>query len=128
MKTKQIIKLVIALILIAGLGYGVWYSLQEYEKAQAALGIIICDHEKQECQKSMHIHSDIFFDFCGNSNSILPRETGPLDGLHTHKESNYLHFHDSIDLDYESRVDLPDERLSMAEIIRVFDLENKHEC
>jgi len=45
-----------------------------------------------------HIHADIKFDLCGQT-PVLPRETGPLDGLHTHKEKNLLHFHDRIDLD-----------------------------
>ncbi len=45
----------------------------------------------------MHIHSDIHLTICGQKFDF-PRETGPLSGLHTHKEKNYLHFHDKIPL------------------------------
>ncbi len=126
MKTKTIIKIIVWIIVLGAAGYGIKYSLDAFEKGQAALGIVICD--ETECQKSMHIHSDVIFDLCETGSISLPRETGPLNGLHTHKERNYLHFHDSIPLNYETREDEYDKRLTIQEIIDVFELDMDKYC
>jgi len=58
----------------------------------------------------------------------LPRETGPLNGLHTHKERNYLHFHDSVGLDFETKEQQYDSRLTIQEIIDVFEIDMETYC
>lgn len=69
----------------------------------------------------MHVHSDIEFELCGSTEFIqLPREEGELSGLHTHKETNYLHFHDSIPLDHTTREDMYDKRLTIQEVLDTF--------
>lgn len=120
-KLKTIIW-IIALGALIGLGY---FSLQQYKEGQAELGIIICNDD--ECIKTLHIHADIEFDLCGQTH-VLEREEGPLSGLHTHKEKSRLHFHDQVKLNPLSKVALPDERLSIRQIMKVYQIEPEAVC
>jgi len=90
---KKLIKYFLSVLLLAGLAYGIWYSVEQYNLAKE--NITVCSDSG--CIRTMHIHSDIDITLCGEK-IVLPRETGPLNGLHTHKEKNYLHFHDKIPL------------------------------
>jgi len=111
-------------------GWLVSYSIEQYN-LQDGENIFICDEE--ECFQTTHIHSDIRFDLCWAS-PVLPRETWPLDGLHTHKEKNYLHFHDRVEIDkdlFEQTWDkkwLPEKSLTVKEVIDVFSLEPEKFC
>ena len=125
-KFGTILKALAALVLVAMLIYLIMLAVSEYNNQAEAVGIVVC--KDNECIKTMHIHSDISFDLCGNDTLVLPRETGPLSGLHTHKEPNYLHFHDQVKLDPETREQMYDERLSINEIIKVFTLDPLQYC
>jgi len=120
-KLKTIIWIVVLGALI-GLGY---FSLQQYRESQAELGIIICNED--ECIKTLHIHADIEFDLCEETH-VLAREEGELSGLHTHKEKNRLHFHDQLKLDLNSKAALPDERLSIRQIMKSYELDTETAC
>ena len=125
-KFITLLKVVATLVVIALLVYLIMLSVAEYNRQAEVVGIVVCKDD--ECIKTMHIHSDITFDLCGNDTLVLPREVGPLSGLHTHKEPNYLHFHDQVTLDPETRDQLFDERLSINEVIRVFSLNAQEYC
>jgi len=75
----------------------------------------------------MHIHSDIHLTICGQKINF-PRETGPLSGLHTHKEKNYLHFHDKVPLVSGEPKIMFDKRLTLAELFEVFKLDPAQIC
>jgi hypothetical protein len=120
-KLKSIIW-IIALGALIGLGY---FSLKQYRDGQAELGIIICN--EGECIKTLHIHANIEFDLCGETH-VLAREAGELSGLHTHKEKNRLHFHNQLKLDSNSKATLPDERLSIRQIMKGYELDTEMTC
>lgn len=124
-KFGQKIKVALVLVLLVLLAYLIKLSIDEYSKTAGEVGIVVCNDD--ECIKTLHIHADIEFDLCGNS-PVLPREVGPLSGLHTHKESNYLHFHDKLQLDPVDHVQLYDNRLSLQEVIDVFALDPLEYC
>lgn len=121
-----LLKIIIALIILLLAVWLIVFSLREYDRQQAALGIIVCN-DKGDCIKTVHIHADVEFDLCGQT-YILPREGGVLSGLHTHKEKNYLHFHDELKLDPVTRKELSDKRLSLQEIIDMFELDPQEFC
>ncbi len=113
---------IVAVAGVALLAYSTWqYQTEGIEQT----GIIVC--EGQDCLKTVHIHANIVIDLCGTL-VTLPRETGPLSGLHTHKEKNYLHFHDRISLDPVTKAELPDQRLRIDEVLQVFELELENHC
>lgn len=123
-------KRVLYLLIILALGRWISYVLEEYN-AQDGENIFICDEE--ECFQTTHIHSDITFDLCGET-PVLPRESWPLDGLHTHKEKNYLHFHDRVELDRKvfeetgEKKRLREKSLSIQEVLNVYELDPQEYC
>jgi hypothetical protein len=125
-ETSLIKKIVTAIVLIA-VGILAYYSIGEYNKQKAAEGIVICNTETNECLKTLHIHSDITIDVCGYEVK-LPREIGALNGLHTHKEKNYLHFHDKLPLEQTSKEQLFDKRLSLQEVLDTFTINPAEHC
>ncbi|MDH5596589.1 MAG: hypothetical protein OEY44_00670 [Candidatus Peregrinibacteria bacterium] len=128
MKSRKIrisLKSVLIVLLIVAIGYLVKMSIDEYKSQAEAMGIVVCSEEG--CIKTMHIHSDVEFDLCGQS-LTLPRETGPLSGLHTHKEKNYLHFHDEVQLNSDTKEQLFEKRLSIQELLEIFQIEAGDYC
>ncbi len=124
-QTKKIIKIVAGLLVLGVAVYFGKMAIDEYNRQIEAQGIVVCQDE--DCIKTMHIHADIEFDLCGEK-LALPREIGPLTGLHTHKERNYLHFHDEVDLDYQTREQEFDQRLSIQEVIEIFGVDPDEHC
>jgi len=128
---KTYVKRAVWLVVLAGIARFVSYSIEQYNKAGAAEGIVVCD--ETNCLLTLHIHADIEFDLCGQS-PTLPREHGALDALHTHKEKNYLHFHDRVALDtakYKEtgeKVWQYEKSLSVQEVIDVFALNPMTYC
>lgn len=128
---KTYLKWSARLVLLAWIIWFVSYSIEQYNLQGAAEGIVVCD--QTSCILTTHIHADIEFDLCGQ-NPTLPRETGPLDGLHIHKEKNYLHFHDKINLDTAryretgEKIWQFEKSLTIQEVIDVFALHPKTYC
>ena len=118
-RQKSVLKPILFILVIVGLIVLISYSIQQYNSQTEAEGITIC--KESECIKTLHIHSDITFDLCGKT-TTLERETGELVGLHSHKEKNYLHFHDKVQLDPDTLEQRLDERLSLREILKTLDL------
>lgn len=113
---------------IVGLAWVAWlvsYSIEQYNEQEAGEWIFICNDE--QCFRTVHIHSDIAFDLCGKTVN-LPREKWPLDGLHTHKEKNYLHFHDKVDVNPETKENLFEQSLSLHEILEIFEIDPHTYC
>ncbi|MBP6921638.1 hypothetical protein KBB89_03800 [Candidatus Gracilibacteria bacterium] len=115
---KKIIKYSFITLLLGAASYGIWYSVGQYNLAKE--NITVCSDSG--CIRTMHIHSDIDMTLCGNP-IVFPRETGPLNGLHTHKEKNYLHFHDKVPLVSGENKLTFDKRLSLGEIFDTFPLD-----
>lgn len=101
------------------------YSILQYYDEKVGQGVIVCN--ERECLKTLHMHADIDLELCGEPFK-LPRETGPLTGVHTHKEKNYLHFEDKIQLDPETKAEQFDKRLTIQEVVDVFGLDPKKFC
>jgi len=120
---QKIIKYILILIVLSWLGYGIWYSIEQYNLTQE--NITVCGNNG--CIRTMHIHSDIHLTICGQKINF-PRETGPLSGLHTHKEKNYLHFHDKVPLVSGEPKIMFDKRLTLAELFEVFKLDPAQIC
>ena len=98
MMKKQVhwLKIVCYVLVIAALGYigySVWYYQANYEGVEE---FEICYEDR--CIKTYHVHYTLLVDICGRR-THLPLEHGPLEGDHTHKEANYLHFHERIEYD-----------------------------
>ena len=99
------------------------YSTIQYQsEGIEQTGIIVCNTE--ECLKAVHIHADIKLNMCGTF-ITLPREDGHLDSEHTHKEKNYLHFHERISLDPVTKEELPEPRLRVGRVMEDYSLEPK---
>lgn len=140
---KKFITPLIWLIVIAGWGRLISYSLEQVKLADAEEEILVCD-DQGDCIKTTHIHADVTFDLCGQS-TVLPRESWDLGGLHTHKEANYLHFHDKLALEpkweqavvpkqgasfnFEANFTQPfDKRISVQEIIDTYEIDPTTYC
>jgi len=79
-----------ALIVLIYVGYSVWYYLSNVEEIEE---FQVCAEGK--CIKTFHVHADISIVLCGKK-VMLPLEKGDLAGPHTHKERNYIHFHERL--------------------------------
>lgn len=90
----------LALLAIAGL---IVYSYQAFKTSQIEQeGIVVCNREGV-CEKSIHIHSELNVLICGKEHK-LPKEEGELSSIHTHKETNLLHFHERLRVDRQGDI------------------------
>lgn len=95
----RILSGIIVLILVAA---GI-YSYREYQNSEIETGGLIVCNEKGECQKSLHMHANLDVSICGQ-NKDLPKDTGRLDSVHTHKEKNLLHFEERLPADKNGNI------------------------
>lgn len=92
--------MILVLLVLAGLGL---YSYQQYKTSQIEQeGIVVCSREGI-CEKALHIHSALQISICGQNKS-LSKDTGELADIHTHKQSNVLHFHERLKVTPEGEV------------------------
>lgn len=96
-RNVQILIFIIALAALGAIGY---YSIKQYEATQAEqVGIVICNEEK--CEKSIHIHADIYASVCGER-IRFPKNAGSVIEQHTHAEQDYMHLHIKFEVDRET--------------------------
>ena len=90
LKLKPIFWIIVALVIVVLLGYS-YLAFRESKIEQE--GVVVC--RENVCEKSIHIHSTLLVSVCGKPQN-LPKETGELTDLHTHKEKNTIHFHERL--------------------------------
>ncbi len=112
----------LAILIVGYIAYSTYYYLSNVEKIDE---FEVCYDDK--CVKTFHIHADIHIELCGQTLS-LPREHGPLSGAHTHKELNYIHFHERLDYDPKSGQLINDTALRLETFMNAFDLKFNNEC
>ncbi len=120
-----VLKLVGYVLLIAAfcyIGYSVWYYQTNYEGVEE---FEVCYEDR--CIKSYHTHFTLLVDICGKR-THLPLETGPLDGLHTHKEANYIHFHERIEYDPKTGRLFDESPFVLENTMSVFDIRFNKDC
>ncbi len=113
---------IVALIVLGYIAYSVYYYLSSAEKVEE---FEVCYQDK--CIKTFHMHSSIKFDLCGK-NILLPLEKGPLEGPHTHKERNYIHFHERLPYDPVSGKLLETTPLQLGTFMNVMDIRFSDQC
>ncbi len=111
-----------AVIVLGYIAYSVWYVIANQETVEE---FEVCYADK--CIKTFHVHAGINFDICGD-NIRLPLEHGPLEGPHTHKERNYIHFHERLPYDPVSGKLLEDTPLRLGTFMNEFDLRFNERC
>ncbi len=112
----------VALIILGYVGYSVYYYLSTAEKIEE---YDVCVDGK--CIKTYHIHADVKITLCGE-NVMLPLEHGPLEGPHTHKERNYMHFHERLPYDPDSGRILDTTPLELGTFMNEFDIRFNERC
>ena len=105
------------------------WGLMEYYAQKAEQGIVVCEDPVQQknCVIAMHIHSMVYGSVCGEEIN-MPREHGPLDATHTHKESNRFHWHDTLSWDEHERKLLDDTPLQLGESFKGIGIELTDSC
>lgn len=112
----------LAIIILAYIGYSVYYYLSTAEKVEE---YEVCGPGK--CIKTFHVHADIKFDLCGN-NINLQLEKGPLEGPHTHKERNMIHFHERLPYDLATGKLLEVAPLRLGAFMNAMDMRFNERC
>lgn len=114
----------LAAFALAGIGF---YSYSQYrESGIEQEGLIVCGRDGS-CKKALHIHSALVVSICGEFRD-LAKDTGELADIHTHKQSNVLHFHERLEVTPEGEVlDWSPLKLSNA-VKQVTGLELTNEC
>ena len=113
---------VVAIFILGYIAYSVYYYLSTAEKIEE---YDVCFEGK--CIKTYHIHADLNFDLCGED-IRLPLEHGPLDGSHTHKERNNMHFHERLPYDPETGRILNVTPLRLDTFMNEFDIRLNEQC
>ncbi len=113
----------VALVVVVVLGYyGYVFSRSEAEIE----GITVCE-SADVCYRTVHVHADVIIDVCGEQ-MRLPLEKGPLDGPHTHKERNKIHFHSKLRIDPRTEAFLETEPLRLGRFMDVMNVRFNKEC
>lgn len=107
------------LAIIAGLailGYGLIYQ----QTAEPEENFVLCKDGR--CLWSAHIHADLFVTRC-EERIALTKEEGPVDAVHTHKESDRIHWHKTIPVhDAISKEPLDPSLLSVRQLVTDLDI------
>lgn len=112
---KTITAVVIGFLIVGLLIFSVNYY---YERtAETGEREFICTGE--ECFVTMHIHSEIEFDLCGEDFN-LGREVGALETDHTHKEHNKIHWHSPLTANRETQEVMDYSPLSLENTFAAF--------
>jgi len=112
----------VILALIVLMGYSYYYF---NTTASETTGIVVC--EAGECFWAAHIHSLLYIDICGEQIDI-GLEEGLLEGTHTHKEKNKLHFHERLTVDPETREVTDFTPLEIETVLNDFGIETSDGC
>jgi len=112
----------IAIIVLGYIAYSVYYYLSTAEKVEE---YEVCANGR--CVKTFHIHMETKFDICGK-NINLPLEHGSLEKSHTHKERNYMHFHERLPYDQASGQLLDTTPLQLNSLMNEFDIRFNDRC
>jgi len=113
---------------IAVLGFTVFlvYSVYTYRSSVEQIEEFEVCYEDR-CIKTFHIHADIAVHICGEK-TLFPLEHGPLEGPHTHKERNYIHFHERLPYDPVTHRLLNDAPLKVGAFLTEMDLPFSSRC
>ncbi len=85
---KTIAAIVIGFLIVGLLAF----SVKHYYDRTGETGEMEFFCVEEQCFVTIHVHADVEFDLCGQDFS-LSKEEGALEEVHTHKESNTLHWH-----------------------------------
>lgn len=94
---KKIFPLLIFAVIILFAATGLYFYRQYKGSDFEQGGFVICNKEGV-CEKSVHAHATLNISICQEKKN-LPKETGRLNRVHTHKEQNLLHFHERLRVD-----------------------------
>lgn len=98
----KIIPLLIGLVVVTILGYLIYSVIVFQQSEQEKEGFFACNEDGTVCELSQHIHADIDMTVCGE-HIIFEKEKGRTDELHTHKETNLMHWHARLQVDPTTR-------------------------
>jgi hypothetical protein len=124
-KKKDAVKIIVNIVILALIvlmGYSYYYF---NTTASETTGIVVC--EAGECFWAAHIHSLLYIDICGEQIDI-GLEEGLLEGTHTHKEKNKLHFHERLTVDPETREVTDFTPLEIETVLNDFGIETSDGC
>lgn len=107
--TKVFIFGAIGVLLVIILGFLAYSAYTFTNSDEQEKGFVVCNPDKTICTLSQHIHADIEVNVCGED-ITFEREKGLTTEMHTHKERNYMHWHDQIKIDPITQEVLPEER------------------
>lgn len=111
---------------IAAIALGLAYSVLVFFAAGAERGIVVCE-TPTNCVKAMHIHATFDISVCGEPQQ-LGLEKGALPETHTHKEQNYVHFHERLPYDQTTDTLLNSTPLRAGNIFESIDVPFTREC
>ncbi len=102
------------------------YSTLTFFAEGAEKGIVVCE-SAEKCLITMHIHSTMDISVCGEKKSI-GLEEGELAATHTHKEGNYVHFHERLPYDPKTETILNMTALRVGNIFESEGIRFTQEC
>lgn len=93
-KTNWMLIIVVAVVIVAAaLGYSLYYF---YSSGSAEKGIVVCDpNNASSCLWQDHVHALVIISIDGKTQN-LPLQKGSLNKVHTHEETNVIHWHSSL--------------------------------
>lgn len=121
-KPVKVIGYLVLAAFIVFLGYSVYTYESSVEKIEE---FEVCYEDR--CIKTFHTHSMIDVRLCGER-ILFPLERGPLEGPHTHKERNMIHFHERLPYDPKTGILLETAPLKVGSFLSAMDMRFSKEC
>jgi hypothetical protein len=113
---------IVAIIVLGYIGYSVYYYLSTQENVEE---FEVCYADK--CIKTFHTHADISIELCGKR-VMLALEKGALEGPHTHKERNMIHFHERLPYEPTTGKILDTKPLELGTFMNEMDMRFNDRC
>lgn len=115
---------VIAIIIVAATG--LYFYRQYKESGFEQEGFVVCNKEGI-CEKSVHVHATLNVSICQERKN-LPKETGRLTRVHTHKEKNLLHFHERLRISPKTNEPINPEPLTIKAALQELKIRLPDKC
>jgi len=112
----------VVLIIIFYISYSIYYYYSTAEQIEE-----FDECYERGCIKTFHMHVKLNFELCGE-NIKLPLEHGPLDGVHSHKRRNSIHFHEKLSYDNTTGKLINTTPLQLSEVMNEFDIRFNERC
>ena len=124
-KSSHLLRGIIYFVIVIVVAYFA-YSIYTYYRTGVS-GIVVCNPDGECIATGNDIHAYLDVEICGIK-TYFPLEAGSVEGQHTHKERNKLHWHSKLSIDEKTGEILDKEAMKIGNFFDSIDYRFTKSC